>query len=126
MVGAYVCPDGYVTRVIYFSITPDRTWFKNFLLSQFGEAIVNDRDLRLATRYGWDLESDALPEIRNMSSTGVIKQVYWTTYPKTDEEKHRGIFVCSTPQTENGCRRLFVQDINSPNRLCPKCQYSNG
>jgi hypothetical protein len=122
MVGAYVCPDGYVSRVIYFSIAPDRTCFKNFLLSQLGEAIVNDHDLRLATRHGWDLESDALPEIRTMSSTGVIKQIYWTTYPKTDKEKHRGIFVCSTPQKENGCRRLFVQDINSSNRLCPACQ----
>jgi hypothetical protein len=122
LVGAYVCPDGYVSRVIYFSINPDINWFKKFLAAQVGEEIVNDRDLRPATRYGWELESDTLTEMSNVSSRGVVREVYWTTYPKTDEERSQGVFLCSEPQKEKECRRLFVQEINSTNRLCQKCR----
>ncbi len=122
MVGAYICPDGFVSRVIYFSIDPDVKWFKKFLLTQIGEEILYDRDIRQATRHGWELESDALIEIRNVSPTDVISEVYWTTYPKTDEERRRGIFSCSDSQKGKGCRRLFIQEVNSPNKLCPKCR----
>lgn len=122
MVGAYVCPDGYVSRVIYFSIDPDINWFKKFLTTQVGEEIFTERDLRLATRHGWELESDASTEISNMSPTGVVKEVYWTTYPKTNEERRRGVFLCLDPQKGKGCKRLFVQEVHSSNRLCPKCR----
>jgi len=122
MVGVYVCPDGYVSRVIYFSIDPDINWFKKFLITQVGNEIFNDRDLRLATRHGWELESDASTEISNMSPTGVIREVYWTNYPKTDEERKRGVFLCSNLQKIKGCRKLFVQEVNSINRLCQKCR----
>jgi hypothetical protein len=121
-VGAYVCPDGYVSKVIYFSIDPDINWFKKFLITQVGKKIFNDRDLRLATRYGWELESDASTAIRKISPTGMIKEVYWTSYPKTDEEKKLGVFLCSNIQKGERCRKLFIQEINSTNRLCQECK----
>ena len=35
-VRAYVCPEGYVSRIIFFSIDPDITWFKRFISNQIG------------------------------------------------------------------------------------------
>lgn len=122
VVGAYVCPDSYVSRVIYFSVNPNIDWFRSFLVSQVGEEVVKDRDLRVATRHGWELESDALTRIGEVSPTGLIKEVYWTTYPQTEAEKSRGVFLCSYPEKGRGCGRLFVQNIKSRERLCPKCR----
>ena len=121
VIGAYACPGGYVSKVVYFSVDPDVKLLKSFLSSQVGEEIVTDRDIRPATRHGWELGSDASAEIREVTPTGVIKEVYWTIYPKTEDEKSRGIFICSYPEKGRGCGKLFVQDIKSRNRLCPKC-----
>jgi len=120
--GAYVCPNGYASRLLCFNREADIKWFKNFLTNQVGDEMVKDRDLRVATRHGWELEGDLTTEIRSLSSTGVINVVYWTTYPQTEEEKRRGVFLCSDPQTGNGCRRLFVQEVTSMKRLCPQCK----
>jgi hypothetical protein len=122
VIGAYVCPGGYVSRVIYFSVHPDVKQFKRFLIFQVGEEIVNDRDIRPATRHGWELGGDAMAEIGEVSPTGVIKETYWTVYAKTEDERKRGVFVCSHPKKAMGCNRLFVQDKKSRNRLCPKCK----
>jgi hypothetical protein len=122
VIGAYVCPGGYVSRVVYFSVNTDVTQFKSFLYSQVGEKIVADRDIRPATRHGWELGSDAMAEMGEVSTTGTIKEVYWTLYPKTDNEKNRGVFVCSHSEKGKGCNRLFVQDKKSTNRLCPNCK----
>jgi hypothetical protein len=122
VIGAYVCPDGYVSRVVYFSVSPDVTQLKSFLYSQVGKEIVADRDIRPATRHGWELGSDAMAEIGEVSPTGTIGEVYWTVYPETEDERNRGVFVCSYPGKGRGCNRLFVQDKESRNRLCPKCR----
>ena len=121
MVGAYVCPSGYVSRVIYFSRDPDIQWFKQFLSTQAGGEMLNDRDLRPATRHGWELGSDVITN-NTTTSSSVVSEVYWTTYPKTDKERRRGLFLCSEPQKEKGCKILFVQDISSSHRLCQKCR----
>jgi hypothetical protein len=105
VVGAYVCPDGYVSRVIYFSVNPDIDWFKEFLIAQVGEEMVNDRDLRPATRHGWELGNEALIEIGAVNPCGKLQEIYWTIYPKTDKEKSRGIFLHSERH------KLFVQDL---------------
>jgi glutaredoxin len=121
-VRAYVCPEGYVSRIIYFSINPDITWFKRYLSNQIDGSMLKDRDIRPATRYGWELKKGASNEIKEVSSTGIIKEVYWTVYPKTDEEKELGIFLCSDQQKGKGCRKLFVQKITSTKRLCFECR----
>jgi len=122
LVGAYVCPGGFVSRVIYFGRKADIVGFNHFLEDHVGKDFVNSRDLRVATRYGWELGGDALSEIGNMSPEGVISEVYWTVYPRTDEEKNRGVFLCQDSREKRGCARLFIQGINSKNRLCPKCR----
>jgi hypothetical protein len=122
VIGAHVCPDGYVSRVVYFSVNPDIKLLKAFLHSQVGEEIVTDRDIRPATRHGWELGNDALAEIAKVSPTGAIKEVYWTVYPKTEDERTRGIFMCSHTEKGRTCNRLFIQDKKSRNRLCPKCK----
>jgi hypothetical protein len=121
IVKAYVCPEGYVSRVIYFSRDPDIAWFKDFLSTQIGAGLVNDRDIRPATRHGWELSDNALRKISDISSTGVVKEVYWTTYPKSEKEKKRGIFLCSDPKKGKGCKNLFVQEVTSTEKLCSTC-----
>lgn len=122
VVGAYACPDGYVSRVVYFSVNPDIDWFRGFLYSQVGEGVLKERDLRIATRHGWELGEDALAEMKRISLRGVVREVYWTVYPQTEAEGRRGIFLCSGPEEGKGCGRLFVQDIKSKDRLCPRCR----
>jgi hypothetical protein len=122
VIGAYVCPSGYVSRVVYFSFYQDVKQLRNFLYSQVGKEIVADRDIRPATRHGWELGSNAMAEICEVSPTGVINEVYWTVYAKTEDEIRQGVFVCSYPRKGRGCNRLFVQDKKSRNRLCPKCK----
>lgn len=120
LIGAYVCPGGYVSRVTYFSKVPNRDWFKQFLREQVGEARVRDKDIRAATRYGWELGTDAEKEIQSLApnNTG-IKQLYWVLYPKDDEDRKYGTFQCSKEQ--GGCGRLFTKLISSNEKLCPDC-----
>lgn len=125
IIKAYVCPDGYVSRVIAFSLEPSTTWFRNFLLSQGVGKILNSRDLRLASRHGWELKTDISQTIKHVSPTGVIYEIYWTIYPKTDEERQKGLFLCSNHEQNKGCNRLFVQNIHSSNRCCPQCCTNN-
>lgn len=122
VIGAYVCPGGYVSRVVYFSVCPDVKQLRSFLISQVGEEIVTDRDIRPATRHGWELGGDAMAEIGEVSPTGVVKEIYWTVYAQTEDERRRGVFFCSHPRKGRGRNRLFVQDKKSTNRLCPECK----
>lgn len=122
LVGVYVCPDEHVSRIIYFSVNPDINWFKNFILDQVGEANVNDRDIRMATRHGWELGADAIDEINAINPAGVIKEVYLAANPKAEAEKGRGVFLCSDLTGEKGCGSLFIRDMMSRERLCPKCR----
>ena len=114
--GGYICPGNYVSRVVYFSLKPDRAWFENYLKDQLGD-LVRSRDIRIATRYGWELGGVAENEIKEISSKGV-EQVYWTLYPASDEEKTSGAFMC-----EN-CGRLFVKAFSEKSKLCPDCSLT--
>jgi hypothetical protein len=109
VIGAYVCPGGYVSRVVYFSVHPDVKQLRTFLISQVGNEIVNDRDIRPATRHWWELGGNAMAEIGEVSPIGVIKEIYWTVYAKTEDERRLGVFVCSHPRKGMGCNRLFVK-----------------
>jgi hypothetical protein len=122
VVGAYVCPAAYVSRVISVSRKPDLKWFRTFLTAQVGEEIVVDRDIRPATRHGWELGKEAVAEIGEVSPTHRVQAVYWTIYPRTENAKSRGVFLCSDPEGDRGCHKLFVQDLTATNTLCPKCR----
>jgi hypothetical protein len=125
VVGAYLCPEGFVSRVVYFGLTPDLEWFHRFLSGQLGGEMVQRRDLRVASRHGWELGEGAAEEFGRLAREGqrpVVKEVYWTRYPRTDADKRRGVFLCSDPKRGRGCGRLFVQEVTSKAKLCPQCR----
>ena len=114
IVGAYICPGNYATRVVYFSQKPDPEWFEKFLKDQLGD-LVRSRDIRSATRHGWELGGNAETEIREIIDGG-LKQFYWTFYPASDGEKTRGAFRC-----EN-CGALFAKQFSDDSKLCLECR----
>lgn len=115
-VGAYVCPGRYVSRVVYFSLQPDREWYERYLNDQIGD-LVRSRDIRIATRHGWELGGDAEGQIKKIAPDGV-KQLYWTLYPASDKEKTSGAFLCA-----NG-DRMFVKPFSEDTKLCPDCSQT--
>ncbi len=121
VVGAYVCPRNYVSRVVCFSANLDVNWFRSFLASQIGGKVVRDSDLRVAARHGWELGNGAADEIGEISSSGMVSEVYWAMHPQTEAEKSLGIFQCSD-SNGRGCGKLFIQDIKSREKLCPTCR----
>jgi hypothetical protein len=113
-VGAYVCPSNYISRVVYFANHPDRRWFETFLSGQVG-SMLRSRDIRVATRHGWELGGNAEAEILGISDTGDVKEYYWTFYALTEDEKTLGAFICSN------CGDLFTKNFSDESTLCPKC-----
>ncbi len=118
LVGSYVCPQDYVSRVVYFSGNPDPKWFENYLSKQVGTTRVRRRDIRFGTRHGWELGQEAEETIRNFAPRG-IKQYYWTFYPKTELDKAFGTFLCS--KEEGGCGKIFTKPTEAETKLCPQC-----
>jgi hypothetical protein len=112
IVGAYLCPENYVSRIVYFSSSPDKPWFEDFLRIKLdGGERVRAKDIRQATRHGWELGREAEKEI-SVFWPGDITQVYWTFYPRNDEEKTNGNFLCSK------CHKLFVKPNSRPGNVC--------
>jgi hypothetical protein len=123
VISAYVCPNGVVSHLVNFSLKPDLAWFQVFLSRQVGEENVKDRDLRLATRHGWELGNGAEEEIQSqLGPAGAIKQVYWRRYPATDEEKDMLVALCVGNDSKTGCLTLFMKRKESNERLCPACR----
>ena len=117
---AYTCSENHVSTVIYFASSPNVKWFEGFLRKQLGDRI-RSRDIRRATRYGWELGGNAEEEILNSAAPKGITQFYWTFYPRTDEDKSHPTVLCSEDQ--GGCGRLFLQSTEL-SRLCPHCTKS--
>jgi hypothetical protein len=118
LIGAYVCPQRYVSKVVYFSDNPDGQWFERYISDQAGAQRVRRKDIRFATRHGWELGRDAEKEIQNMGLHG-IKQYYWTFYPKSDEDSKFGTFLC--PRESGGCGKLFTKSMDEEDTLCLDC-----
>jgi len=119
LVGAYIRPHNYVSRVVYFSEKPDPNWFQEFLVDQIGKDSIRSRDIRKATRHGWELGGEAEKEISIISKSGGICQYYWTPYPQTDREKEYGIFICA--KLEGGCGKFYSKLKSDESKLCPNC-----
>jgi hypothetical protein len=115
LVVAYVCPDNYVVRIVYFdSRDQDMDWFKSLLrLELDGGPLVRDNDFRFATRHGWELGGNAENDIKVFSnSSNGVKEYYWTFYPKSNEEKKMGNYLCEK------CGKLFSQPLSSKSKIC--------
>lgn len=123
VMGAYVCPDGVVSQVVYFSMKPDLTWFENLLSSQAGKENVSSRDIRVATRHGWELGGDAEATLQAKLGPGaLIKEVYWKRYPQTDTQKEQLLSLCLGNGSRAGCMKLFIHHKDSNEKLCPVCR----
>ncbi len=120
VVGAYVCPGNYASRVIYFADQPNRSWFENFLREQVGTNRLRSRDVRVASRYGWELGGDAEGGIKKVApGSESIKEYYWVFYPKDESDRKYGTFRC--PPDADGCNRLFTKLLADDRKLCPNC-----
>jgi hypothetical protein len=114
IVGAYVCPDNFVSRIVYFSTAPDRGWFENFLREELeGGSRIRPNDVRVATRHGFELGREAEAVSSQLLPNG-LTEYYWSFYPHGDEEKANGNFLCEK------CLKLFVKPISSPERVCSR------
>ncbi len=123
LVGAYVCPDGFVSQVVYFSLAPDQVWFEGMLSDQVGKENLSQRDIRVASRHGWELGEKALDILQSkLGESGAIREIYWTRYPKTDAQKQQALSLCMGEVSKAGCMKLFIHDRNSLERLCPSCK----
>ena len=124
VIGAYCCPNGYVSRVLHFGFGDNTAQFHEFLSTQLDSKIVAGRDLRVASRHGWELGEGAAAEIEELARRHQfpLRQVYWVRYPKSEEEKAKGVFLCSDSSSRYGCGRLFTQMLTDNARLCPNCR----
>lgn len=119
LVGAYVCPDNCVSRMVCFELHNDDGgigWFRGFVRNELdGDSLVRDRDFRLATRHGWELGAEAESGISEFSnSSNGVKEYYWTFYAQGNEEKKLGNFLCEK------CGKLFSQPLSSKGKTCKR------
>jgi len=125
VLGAYVCPDGFVSQVVYFSLKPDMRSFEEMITTQVGEENFTLNDVRVGSRYGWELGGDARKLVEtNLGSDGKITEVYWTRYARTDAEKKVAISLCAGDSSRKGCLKLFPHDSGVAEKLCPICRQS--
>lgn len=103
------CPGRYVSRVIFYNADPQE------LISYLKEVAkgidVRERDVRVATRYGWDLG------LKGMSEK-IMRVSYWTQNygaSKVTSENRLALFLCSK------CESPFVKQFNTVVDTCERC-----
>lgn len=112
MIGCYVCPSGYVSLIVQYGKELDRHAFKAFL-SPLVQDDVASEDIRVATRYSWDLGTAYEPE------GPILREAYWRqSYRRTksDDPQRVALFLCTK------CSSFYRQQISDKNRLCPQCR----
>ena len=110
-IGCYRCPSGYVSILVQYARSLDIQAFKSFLSSLQGN--VTDEDIRVATRYTWDLAITGQPD------GALLRETYWRqSYRRTkSDDPHRiALFICTE------CNSFYRQTISDKNRLCPQCK----
>jgi hypothetical protein len=124
IIGAYVCPEAFVSQVVYFTAAkPDLKWFRELIARQIGTQYVTKRDVRTASRHGWELGGEARLELeKKIGPEGKITEIYWSRYPKTQREKQQAVSLCIGDSKTPGCGRLFVHSKATSPLLCDKCK----
>ncbi len=111
---AHVCPGRYVTRIIRYGEKLDQEEFRQFVEEQAKEMGAVERgDVRIASRYAWDLGLDS------RSNDFVMKEVYWTqSYRRTkdDSPDRLALFLCSNKDS------FFVRQLNGSEERCQSCR----
>jgi hypothetical protein len=112
MIGSYTCASGYVSLMVHYGKQLDLNAFKTFLSSLLEDKVA-DEDLRVATRYNWDLG------IEGELEETVLREAYWRqSYRRTkSDDPHRvALFQCTK------CSSFYRQRMSDKNRLCPQCR----
>ena len=127
VVGAYVCPDSFVSQVVYFTTKPDVNWFEDMISGQVGKENFAHRDIRVASRHGWELGKNSLETLEaKLGPNPSVTEVYWTRYPRTEDQKQVAISLCTGNGSADGCLRLFAHNRNRIEKLCPSCRSKLG
>ena len=111
MIGCYECPSGYVSLLIQYGEALDLHAFKTFL-STLLQGDVADEDIRVATRYNWDLG------VKDQLDGKILREAYWRqSYRRTkSDDPHRiALFHC------NKCHSFYRKQISEENKFCPRC-----
>lgn len=109
-----VCPDRYVSRIIVYGNQVNPGEFERILRGLApGMEGVESRDIRVASRYAWDLGIDRL------NNDLIVRLAYWTqSYRRTknDSPDRIALFLCSNKDS------FFMQPVNSKHRFCQNCR----
>lgn len=116
LIGAYVCPSGYVSRlVMYGEGGESNPSYLKEIVKKHGSGLIDiqDADIRVATRHPWDLGAQG--------GVNLLKETYWTqSYrrSKSEDPKRISLFLCSH------CSRLFTGPLDSAGPVCAECSSS--
>ena len=114
LTGVFVCPSGYVSRIVRYGDEIDVPKFKSFLENAVGSSLdIQSEDIRTATRYSWDfgIESD---------KERILKEAYWTQNyrrTKSGDPDRSALFLCT-----NCNKNFLVQPVTSKPSLCERCR----
>jgi hypothetical protein len=103
--GCNTCPSGYVSLIVHYGKELDLHAFKTFLSSI--QPDVTDEDIRVATRYKWDLG------IKGERDGKVLREAYWRQNyrrTKSDDPRRIALFLCSK------CGSFYSRQISNPRR----------
>lgn len=116
VIAAMVCHAGYVSRVMVYGKELNLGLLKSLVSQAWGGSRTpGDEELRVATRFPWDLGMDERGEGE------VIRVGYWTQNyrtSKSEDPNRRGIFSCAN------CNTLFAQPVTGRAVLCHQCRGS--
>ena len=109
----FACPSGYISRIITYGEEINVQTFKEFLSKLLsGAQDVQGEDIRLATRYSWDLGIQS-------NNERIMRVAYWTQNyrrTKSDNPDRISLFLCSN------CNSPFLQPLRSKTTLCETCR----
>jgi hypothetical protein len=110
----YSCPGAYISKVIVYGESVDLDQVLGYVQSLVGkEQDVREEDIRVASRYPWDLGIDTGNQERVMGAA------YWTQNyrrTKSDDPNRVAVFLCGD------CRSVFSQPMSSNQTLCGDCR----
>jgi len=116
LTGVFVCPSGYVSRIVRYGDEIDVPKFKLFLENVTGSSLdIQNEDIRTASRYSWDLGIESDKE-------RILREAYWTQNyrrTKSGDPDRSALFLCT-----NCNENLLVQPVTSKSSLCSKCSIA--
>lgn len=110
----YACDAGYVSRVVSYGVNPVGPDLKALLEQALKGALeVRDDDIRVASRYAWDLGLEP----------GELGRLFWAAFwtqnygrSKSTDPRRTALFCC------RNCSALFLQPVNGAEIRCEKCR----